>query len=94
MASVVKGKRLHNGDEAVLFHIEVDGETHRCMVSRELLNDLSRSESAGEAILAEFDQHQAEIVRVTEIAIRGGLRGNPLLIPSEMFFPQGRILKG
>ncbi|CAE6839588.1 DUF1488 family protein [Paraburkholderia nemoris] len=91
MAGTIKGRMLHNGDEAVRFNFELDGVVHKCMVSRELLNDLSQSTSSGDEILGEFDAHVEVIMEKTELAIRGGLAGDPLLIPSEMFFPRGRM---
>lgn len=91
MSHTVTGRRLDN-DEAILFHIEIDGTVHRCLVSRELLNDLSRSTSSGARLLDEFDAHTDLIAEKTEMAIRAGMTGDPLLIPPEMFFPRGRPL--
>jgi hypothetical protein len=70
MAGLIKGKKLHNGDEAVRFNFELDGVVHKFMVSRELLNDLSHSASTGAEILSEFDAHVDVIMQKTELAIR------------------------
>jgi hypothetical protein len=90
MDGIVEGLRLRDGGEAVEFLFRVDGKMKACMVSRELLNDLSRSTARDDELLAEFAAHQALILEKAEMAIRGNLDGAPLLLPSEMFFPNGR----
>jgi hypothetical protein len=87
-----EGRRLDNGGEAVRFDMVVDGKHLACLVSREVLNDLSQSNARGDDLLSEFDKHRAVIAEKSEKAIRGGLAGDPLLIPSEMFFPRGKPL--
>jgi len=93
MTNKLQGRQLYRGDiDAVQFDISIDGKHHSCLIIRDILNDLSQSNSKGDALLTEYDSHQALIAKKAEIAIRGGLTGNPFfVIPSEMFFPKQKI---
>ncbi len=44
MADNIEGIRIVNGGEAVTFGIKVDSVHHFCIVSREVLKDLSQSD--------------------------------------------------
>lgn len=86
MTDEIPGLRLFP-DDAIKFGIVVDGRHRFCLVSREILNDLSHSNLKGEALQTEFDAHLHLILEKATKAIRGGMAGDPLVLPSALFFP-------
>lgn len=86
MANNIEGIRIVNGGEAVTFGIKVDSAHHFCIVSREVLKELSRS--GGKSVLVEeFERHRELIDERAALAIRNGLKGDPLPLAAEVFFP-------
>lgn len=87
MADNIEGIRIVNGGEAVKFGIKVDSVHHFCVVSREVLKELSRSDGHTTDLLEDFERHRELISETAALAIRGGLRGDPLPLNTELFFP-------
>lgn len=93
MENHILGIHLVKGGEAVRFAITVDGSHRSCLIGRETLNDLCHSNATGEALEAELAKHIQLISEKAAMAIRSGMVGDPLLLPSALFFPQGRPLQ-
>ena len=87
MADTIEGIRIVHldGHEAVKFGIKVDNVHHFCVVSKEVLHELSQPSSHKSDLLREFEQHRELIYEKAAAAIRGGLRGEPLLLQREVF---------
>ncbi|SDD55118.1 Protein of unknown function [Cupriavidus sp. YR651] len=99
MPDNIQGAKLDVSGESIKFGITVDGQHHFCLISRAVLNDLSRSHAAGDQkenseaeLMSEFGAFRHVIARKAEEAIRMGMVGDPLLLPGELFFPRGRPL--
>lgn len=86
MADNIEGIRIVNDGEAVTFGIKVDSVYHFCIVSREVIEDLSRSDRHKTDLLKEFERHRELIYEKGALAIRNGLMGDPLPLTAELFF--------
>ncbi|MFM0732363.1 DUF1488 family protein [Paraburkholderia sediminicola] len=87
MANNIEGIRVVNGGEAVTFGIKVDSVHHFCIVSREVLKGLSQSDDHKTELLQEFERHRELISETAALAIRNGLKGDPLPLTAELFSP-------
>lgn len=87
MADTIEGIRVihSDGHEAVKFGIKVDSVHHFCVVSKEVLHELSPPGGHKSDLVQEFEQHRELIYEKAAAAIRGGLKGEPLQLNAEVF---------
>jgi hypothetical protein len=87
MADNIEGISVANDGEAVKFGIRVDSVHHFCIVSREVLKELSQPEGHRTDLLKEFERHREVIYEKAALAIRSGLKGDPVPLTIDLFLP-------
>jgi hypothetical protein len=87
MADNIEGISVANDGEAVKFGIRVDSVHHFCIVSREVLKELSQPGGHKTDLLEEFERHRELINEKAALAIRNGLKGDPLPLTIDLFLP-------
>ncbi|SAK62684.1 DUF1488 family protein [Caballeronia ptereochthonis] len=87
MADTIEGIRIVHidGHDAVKFGIKVDSVHYFCVMTEKVLHELSQPGGHKSDLLREFELHRELIYEKAAAAIRGGLRGEPLLLHGEVF---------
>lgn len=87
MADTIEGIRVVHvdGHEAVKFGIKVDSVHHFCVVSKQVLHELSSPGGHTSDLVQEFGKHRELIYEKAAAAIRGGLRGEPIELTAGVF---------
>lgn len=84
-ATLHGGIGLYDDGRAVRFYVNIDGTVHTCLIGEAILNRLTGIDGTGEALFDQFMDNEDLIVARAAVAITRGAKGDPLILPSDLF---------
>jgi hypothetical protein len=72
-------------EDGVAFTVTVEYQRHACLISSEVLSNLSRSTDKNFDLLATYDAYHAKIQGVARRMVAAGVQGIPVLLTSRNF---------